>query len=66
MAGGTPESQREFLESLSGTEARRNSDRQKMPPVANNFALGYTYYDVLDADQDGAYSSYCLKDAYRD
>lgn len=24
-----------------------------MPPVANNFALGYSYYDVLDADQDG-------------
>ncbi|POR38405.1 Cytoplasmic dynein 1 light intermediate chain 2 [Tolypocladium paradoxum] len=52
VLGGTPESQREFLESLSGTEARRNFDRQKTPPVANSFALGYTYYDVLDADQD--------------
>ncbi|KAF5133070.1 Cytoplasmic dynein 1 light intermediate chain 1 [Metarhizium anisopliae] len=52
VLGGTPETQREFIESLSGTEARRNFDRQKTPPVANNFALGYTYYDVLDADQD--------------
>lgn len=52
-AGGTPESQREFLESLSNSEAKRNPDRSKIPPVANSFALGYTYYDVLDADQDG-------------
>lgn len=52
VLGGTPESQREFLESLSGTEARRILDRHKTPPVANSFALGYTYYDVLDADQD--------------
>lgn len=53
--GGTPETQREFIESLSSSEGRRTFDRQKTPPVANNFALGYTYYDVLDADQDGAY-----------
>jgi dynein light intermediate chain 1 len=53
MIGGTPESQRDFLESLSSPESRRNLDRSKIPPVANNFALGYTYYDVLDADQDG-------------
>ncbi|OAQ60027.1 dynein light intermediate chain [Pochonia chlamydosporia 170] len=52
VLGGTPETQREFIESLSGTNARRNFDRQKTPPVANNFALGYTYYDVLDTDQD--------------
>ncbi|KAF7547636.1 hypothetical protein G7046_g8947 [Stylonectria norvegica] len=52
ILGGTPESQRDFLESLSGSESRRNADRQKTPPIANNFALGYTYYDVLDADQD--------------
>lgn len=25
-----------------------------MAPVANEFALGYTYQDVLDADQEGA------------
>lgn len=52
VLGGTPESQRDFLESLSSPESRRNLDRSKIPPVANNFALGYTYYDVLDADQD--------------
>lgn len=59
LTGGTPETQREFIESLSGTEARRNFDRQKTPPVANNFALGYTYYDVLDADQDGSHLKRC-------
>ncbi|KAI9172349.1 Cytoplasmic dynein 1 light intermediate chain [Paramyrothecium foliicola] len=52
VLGGTPESQRDFLESLSTPELRRNLDRQKTPPIANNFALGYAYYDVLDADQD--------------
>ncbi|KAH6885381.1 dynein light intermediate chain-domain-containing protein [Thelonectria olida] len=52
VLGGTPESQRDFLESLSSPESRRNADRSKIPPLANNFALGYTYYDVLDADQD--------------
>ncbi|KAF4461816.1 dynein light intermediate chain [Fusarium albosuccineum] len=52
VLGGTPEYQRDFLESLSSSESRRNVDRQKVPPIANNFALGYTYYDVLDADQD--------------
>jgi dynein light intermediate chain 1, cytosolic len=54
VLGGTPDSQRDFLESLASSESRRNFDRHKIPPVANNFALGYTYYDVLDADQDGA------------
>jgi dynein light intermediate chain 1 len=53
ITGGTPETQRDFLESLSSAESKRNPERQKMPPIANNFALGYTYYDVLDADQDG-------------
>lgn len=27
--------------------------RGRLPPVANQFALGYTYQDVLDADQEG-------------
>ncbi|KAK0717353.1 dynein light intermediate chain-domain-containing protein [Lasiosphaeria miniovina] len=54
VLGGTVDSQREFFESLSTTELRRTLDRQpsKKPPVANSFALGYTYYDVLDADQE--------------
>ncbi|KAF4124393.1 dynein light intermediate chain 1, cytosolic [Geosmithia morbida] len=55
VLGGTPETQREFLESLSASESsKRNIDRNKSPPIANSFALGYTYYDVLDADQDDA------------
>ena len=29
-----------------------------MPPIANSFALGYTYYDVLDADQEGSLSPF--------
>ncbi|KAH8886468.1 hypothetical protein GQ53DRAFT_658188 [Thozetella sp. PMI_491] len=56
LLGGTVDSQREFLESLSNNELRRSLDRTgmgaKIPPVANQFALGYTYYDVLDADQE--------------
>jgi hypothetical protein len=52
--GGTSESQREFLDGLSAEDSRRNQDRQrKQPPIANNFALGYTYHDVLDADHEG-------------
>lgn len=36
-------------------ETRKSQDRQssKQPPIANNFALGYTYHDVLDADHEG-------------
>ncbi|KAI6089137.1 putative motor protein [Hypoxylon rubiginosum] len=54
VLGGSVESQRDFLEGLSSTEGRKNLDRndQKTPPIANNFALGYTYYNVLDADQE--------------
>ncbi|PFH59809.1 hypothetical protein XA68_11857 [Ophiocordyceps unilateralis] len=52
VLGGTPESQRDFIDSLYEAPSKRSSDRQTIPPVANSFALGYTYYDVLDADQD--------------
>lgn len=54
LLGGTVDSQREFFESLSNNELRRSLDRNasRIPPVANSFALGYTYYDVLDADQE--------------
>lgn len=53
--GGSTDSQRDFLDSLSNNELRRSLERQgaKIPPVANSFALGYTYYDVLDTDQEG-------------
>ena len=58
IAGGTTDSQREFLETLSADDTRKTSDRQssKQPPIANNFALGYTYHDVLDADHEGMIS----------
>ncbi|KAL1998771.1 hypothetical protein VTN02DRAFT_5595 [Thermoascus thermophilus] len=56
ILGGTPESQREFLETLAADPAdpRLGNQRTKgrVPPIANQFALGYTYQDVLDADQE--------------
>ncbi|PVH76292.1 DLIC-domain-containing protein [Cadophora sp. DSE1049] len=54
VLGGTTESQKEFLEALSTDNSRRTQDRpsSKQPPIANNFALGYTYHDVLDADHE--------------
>ncbi|KAI1361111.1 dynein light intermediate chain-domain-containing protein [Xylaria arbuscula] len=53
VLGGSVESQREFLEALSSSGQRRNMDHQSnLPPIANSYALGYTYYDVLDADQE--------------
>ncbi|KAF3033608.1 hypothetical protein E8E12_000917 [Didymella heteroderae] len=54
VLGGTPETQRDFLESVStdGPNGRRPQDRGKRPPVANQFALGYTYQDVLDTDHE--------------
>lgn len=56
ILGGTPESQRDFLDTLSAdtSDPSLSNDRRKgrVPPVANQFALGYTYQDVLDADQE--------------
>jgi dynein light intermediate chain 1 len=50
-SGGT---QRDFLESVSTeSNSRRPPDRGRKPPVANQFALGYTYQDVLDTDHEG-------------
>ncbi len=59
LVGGTTDSQREFLEALSTDNGMRTQDRQssKHPPIANNFALGYTYQDVLDADHEGTEDS---------
>ena len=54
MIGGTPDTQKEFLETLTSDTSKRPQDRQKRKPlVANEFALGYTYQDVLDTDQEG-------------
>ncbi|KAJ5794900.1 hypothetical protein N7457_001499 [Penicillium paradoxum] len=59
VLGGTPDSQREFLDTFSadtsGDPSLANDKRRgkgKPPPIANQFALGYTYRDVLDADKE--------------
>ncbi|KAI9719559.1 MAG: hypothetical protein M1812_003330 [Candelaria pacifica] len=56
VLGGTSDSQRELLDSIfsRSPNARRPQDRNtnKLPPIANQFALGYTYHDVLDAEQE--------------
>ena len=58
VLGGTPDQQREFLEQLNPPEIRpryANNDRRRQPriaPLSNLYALGYTYHDVLDADQE--------------
>ncbi|KAL4872440.1 hypothetical protein BDV12DRAFT_162201 [Aspergillus spectabilis] len=55
ILGGTPGSQRDFLETISADTADSLSSgkrKGKVPPVANQFALGYTYLDVLDGDQE--------------
>lgn len=54
MIGGTPDTQKELLETLAADAPHRPPDRHKRKPViANEFALGYTYQDVLDSDQEG-------------
>lgn len=58
VLGGTPDQQREFLEQLNPPSLRPrylNNDRRRQPrtaPISNRYALGYTYHDVLDADQE--------------
>ncbi|KAF1999050.1 dynein [Amniculicola lignicola CBS 123094] len=54
VLGGTPDTQREFLESISTDPSgtRRPPDRGRKAPIANQFALGYTYQDVLDSDHE--------------
>lgn len=46
--------QKEFLETLNSDAPKRQQDRhRKTAHIANDFALGYTYQDVLDADHEG-------------
>ncbi|RMZ78658.1 hypothetical protein DV738_g3781, partial [Chaetothyriales sp. CBS 135597] len=55
ILGGTPEQQREFLEHVNPDSTRpRYNDRRNhtKAPISNRYALGYTYQDVLDADQE--------------
>ena len=57
VLGGSPETQKEFLETLASDAPKRPQDRhRKKPVVANEFALGYTYQDVFDADHEGTFS----------
>lgn len=56
LLGSTPNKQREFLEQLNPetSQSRYRNERRKTKtaPVSNRYALGYTYHDVLDADQE--------------
>ena len=52
--GGSSSAQKDILTLLDTDSPRNVLDHQKKrPPVANDFALGYTYQDVLDADHEG-------------
>ncbi|KAI5280449.1 hypothetical protein KEM52_004138 [Ascosphaera acerosa] len=54
VLGGNPDSQREFLETLSPDSADPRAQRKgKAPPFSTQYALGYTYQDVVDADHEG-------------
>lgn len=59
VLGGTEEQQRDFISSLSQdppkNSRQRQSDRSaknKKTPIANQYALGYTYLDVYDAEHE--------------
>lgn len=57
VLGGSPDQQREFLSQLNpeqdSARSRFNQTRRTRPPtLSNKYALGYTYHDVLDADQE--------------
>lgn len=57
VLGGTPDQQKDFLEQLNPEEdtTRPRFNQRRSPrtaPVSNKYALGYTYHDVLDADQE--------------
>lgn len=62
LLGGTPDQQREFLEQLNpqslrtrflnNNDRRRQQQQSRSAPISNRYALGYTYHDVLDADQE--------------
>ncbi|KAF8543237.1 dynein light intermediate chain-domain-containing protein [Trichophaea hybrida] len=49
VLGGTSEGQKEFVESLGAGGFKKGT---RAAPVANAFALGYTYQDILDADHE--------------
>lgn len=57
VLGGTQTTQREFVESLSQEKASRlrpqDRSRNRQIPIANQFALGYTYQNVYDSEHEG-------------
>lgn len=57
ILGGTSDTQKEFLDSLQQNQPSRlrppDRSRPKKIPLANRFALGYTYQDVYDSDHEG-------------
>lgn len=55
VLGGSTQTQKDFLEVLASDSPKNMPDRKKKrPPIANDFALGYTYQDVLEADHEGS------------
>jgi dynein light intermediate chain 1 len=56
VLGGTPEQQREFLETanleMEWPRYQKDCQKKRKPPISNLYALGYTYQDILDADQE--------------
>lgn len=57
VLGASPDQQREFLSQLNpeqdNARSRFNQTKRARPPTfSNKYALGYTYHDVLDADQE--------------
>lgn len=57
ILGGNPDQQREFLEQLNPEQDANRSRfsqarKSRSIPISNKYALGYTYHDVLDADQE--------------
>ena len=53
LLGASAATQRDFLELLQSKSPKLGSHRQRQqPPIANDFALGYTYQEILDTDQE--------------
>ncbi|KAL8791793.1 MAG: hypothetical protein Q9195_005602 [Heterodermia aff. obscurata] len=54
VLGGTPSTQKDFIETLAAENNPKKSQHRykRKPPIANEFALGYTYQDVLDTDHE--------------
>jgi len=62
VLGGSQETQKNFIDSLAQEQTTRlkqqDRARNRKAPIANQFALGYTYQNVYDVDQDGKLAGY--------